>query len=140
PAQLETLRLLLRHPDVRRRFTIVMLHHHVTQTPIDDSQNGVVRRLYDRIERSFMDKLDNAREVKELLTRSRVDLILHGHQHHTYKTFMGNIRVFCSGSSIYPGTDGDIRPFYEIYTLQDLHLSVESWYHDGQTFVSACPV
>ena len=59
---------LLADPQVRRRFTVVMIHHHLMPVP------------YSGLE--YLRRLVNAPQVLRVLREGNVDLAIHGHNHH----------------------------------------------------------
>jgi 3',5'-cyclic AMP phosphodiesterase CpdA len=76
--QFRKLRLLLEAPPLRRKRTIVMIHHHfskVTQVP-----SGALHTVWGAIERQTM-KLRGKKRLLELFREHEVALVAHGHVH-----------------------------------------------------------
>jgi len=65
--QRRALRKALAHPDVRARYRVVMLHHHLFSPP--HATHDYPRRLFDR------------GAVRKELARGQAQLVLHGHNH-----------------------------------------------------------
>lgn len=138
--QLNSLQQLLSTGALRRRFIIVMLHHHLTPTAFTDDRQHWLVKLYSQLERSVMDELDNAEQVATVLAAGGVNLVIHGHHHYTYRTVIKGIPVHCSGSSIYPGRHGELRPYYHLYTIRNGELSVSAKVWNGDQFALASPL
>jgi 3',5'-cyclic AMP phosphodiesterase CpdA len=66
--QLDSLERILRHDDVRTRFSVVLVHHHLLPAP--EHKLDYLRRLV------------NASAVREALREGGANLVLHGHNHH----------------------------------------------------------
>lgn len=89
--QLEAAKALLEDPNLRDKFKIVLIHHHLL--PPQDSRVEYHRRL------------TNAEQVLRKLRLAKTDLVLHGHNHH-FSTIelphlegTGKIRICDAGSS-----------------------------------------
>src|SRR5690554_50994 len=118
--QLKRLGAMLDDPQVRHRFKVVMIHHHLL--PYEHSRVEFTRRLI------------NASEVLETLRRHDVDLAIHGHNHH-FSTIeiphlrgTGTLRI-CEAGSTSVGTYSN--PFFggkfNVYDIRDGELkSIET--------------
>ncbi|MBN1947410.1 MAG: metallophosphoesterase [Bradymonadales bacterium] len=65
--QVQALDRILAHPEVRSRFAVVLVHHHL-------------RPMNRKLEQPFR-RLTNASALLEILVRGRVRLVCHGHSH-----------------------------------------------------------
>jgi 3',5'-cyclic AMP phosphodiesterase CpdA len=85
--QLAQLAELLGRPEVMRRFVLVLLHH----PPVPGVADGPLRRLED------------AAAFRGVIARSRVDLILYGHEHFAHRRSLPSLRgetpCICAGST-----------------------------------------
>lgn len=68
--QRDALAQLLDHPELRKRFVVVALHHHLVPPRYPKSQR-----------KEWMRRLVDAEAVMAVLRRGRVRLVLHGHTH-----------------------------------------------------------
>ena len=83
--------------------------------------------------------LSNAREVEAILLghSDRITAILHGHEHHGYRTQLSDgsrrIPILNPGSSGYAWTpDKDRTAHFNVYTLHEGRLAVERYRFDGE--------
>ena len=89
--QRQTLKKLLAHPEVKRRFSVVLIHHHLF-TPVTTSFD-LPRCLFD------------APALRSVLAEGEANLVLHGHNHfygwHTipYARGEGQVLICEAGSS-----------------------------------------
>ena len=83
---------ILAHPGLENRFRIVVLHH---QLQAEEQVAARMGRLY-----AAMTRLINRTALIDLLDRSGVDLVLHGHYHHLEQYTVGRgIPVVNSGDA-----------------------------------------
>ena len=82
--------------------------------------------------------LSNADAVEEILLKHahRIRAILHGHEHHGYRTRLGTkergIDILNPGSSGYAWTpEKDRTAHFNIYTIEGGELSIERFRYDG---------
>lgn len=91
--QLERLIAWAELPEVRKRFLVVALHHHLRLSEEDANQ----------VDPKDPTPLTNAREVEEALARTHVGLVLHGHRHRQMRLDLDlggrSVPVLCPGSS-----------------------------------------
>jgi 3',5'-cyclic AMP phosphodiesterase CpdA len=116
-AQLRRLESLLMTPEVRERFSVLIMHHPpIVQRPPEN------RNLQDRA------------ALTEILSRVGVDLILHGHDHRDeFAELPGpegrRIPVVGTGSASYSGSPARCSR-YNIYEIQDRAVEIITYAHD----------
>jgi 3',5'-cyclic AMP phosphodiesterase CpdA len=118
--QLDALGQMLDDPQVRPRFKVVMIHHHLL--PFEHSRIEYSRRLI------------NARKVLETLRRRDVDLAIHGHNHHfatlelPHLRGTGTLRICEAGStSVGSYTNPYFGGKFNVYQIEDARLkSIET--------------
>ena len=124
--ELESASALLEDPELRDRFTIVMVHHHLV--PFEHSRVEYTRRLV------------NADDLLEMVRRRCVDLVIHGHNHHFATIEIphlggpGTLRICEAGStSLSEYADPKFGGKYNIYHIEDQHLEkVETHLYEGE--------
>ena len=124
--ELESTEALLDDPEVRKRFTIVMVHHHLV--PFEHSRIEYTRRMV------------NADRVLELMRQKCVDLVIHGHNHHFATIEIphlggpGTLRICEAGStSLSEYRDPKFGGKYNIYHIEGKHLAkVETHLYEGE--------
>ncbi len=130
--QLEALEAVLRHADVRARYTVVLMHHHLFRP--DNKKHEFPRGLFDRA------------AVIDTLTGGGVDLLLHGHNHFYGVTQVprtnnggGSMIVAEAGStSVVAPNKGDDRRAgkFNVYQIEDGRLrAINTYlYKEGKGF------
>lgn len=131
--QLRALTELLALDEVKNRFVVVLVHHHLVTPP------------YRHID--FFRRLVNADQVLDVLLRGRVDLVLHGHNHRpnltelTFPDGSGVMRIVEAGStSAVHKRPQEYAGKYNVYEIHDGGLrciTTHSYEHapDGGTGV-----
>lgn len=118
-AQLDRLSEILATPAVRERFKIVALHHHITDMPRTRKfKADNLDRIAGRMDFLVMKKLANADDFLEVLDAGRVDLVLHGHKHVPYSSWVGGTRVLCAGSAAHADLSGKFPPSYNLLRIE----------------------
>lgn len=124
--ELRSARALLDDPEVRNRFSVVMIHHHLV--PFEHSRIEYTRRLV------------NSDEVLEMLREKCVDLVIHGHNHHFATIEIphlggpGTLRICEAGStSLSEYADPKFGGKYNIYHVEDGQLkTIETHLYEGE--------
>ncbi|MFB6262024.1 MAG: metallophosphoesterase [Bradymonadaceae bacterium] len=124
--EIEATEALLEDPEIRDRFTVVMLHHHLV--PFEHSRVEFTRRLV------------NASDVLDLLRRHRVELAIHGHNHHFATIEIphlegdGALKICEAGStSLSDYRDPKFGGKYNIYHIHDGRLDkIETHLYEGE--------
>ncbi len=128
-AQLEGMERLLASGELDDSFTILLLHY-----PLRDRHGAPYG--------SSTRHLVNARELEAVLrAKPGVDLILHGHEHHGFRSQLetprGPIPIYdpgAGGRTCAPSRNDTAH--FNIYTIQDRRLTaIERWALDGERFV-----
>jgi 3',5'-cyclic AMP phosphodiesterase CpdA len=124
--ELRSVEALLDDPEVRKRFTVVMIHHHLV--PFEHSRIEYTRRLV------------NAEEVLRVMREKCVDLVIHGHNHHFATIEIphlggpGTLRICEAGStSLHEYDDPKFGGKYNIYHIDDGELrKIETHLYEGE--------
>jgi 3',5'-cyclic AMP phosphodiesterase CpdA len=109
--QLDRLAELLQQPEVTSRFALVLLHH----PPVKDVASNILRRL------------DDARAFRSVIARSRVGLVLYGHEHVAHTRWLpaqgGEAPCYCAGSTTRVHSKDYKMGRYNIYTVEKGELA-----------------
>jgi 3',5'-cyclic AMP phosphodiesterase CpdA len=124
--ELRAAEALLEDPELRDRFTIVMVHHHLV--PFEHSRVEYTRRMV------------NAEQVLQVMREQCVDLVMHGHNHHFATIEIphlggpGTLRICEAGStSLSEYSDPKFGGKYNIYHIDDGHLAkIETHLYEGE--------
>lgn len=116
--QLLALEQLLQHPEVKSRFKIVALHHHLFR---------VVRSPGERWRH-----LDDRKAFLDICQKYNVDLIIHGHNHDFTQMRVGNVLISEAGSCSVSFFKHDNRAGkFNIYEIENKRLqSVQTYQYD----------
>jgi 3',5'-cyclic AMP phosphodiesterase CpdA len=124
--ELRATRALLDDPEVRNRFSVLMIHHHLI--PFERSRIEYTRRLV------------NSGEVLEVVREKCVDLVIHGHNHHFATIEIphlggpGTLRICEAGStSLSEYSDPKFGGKYNVYHIEDGQLeTIETHLYEGE--------
>lgn len=115
-AQLERLVEWAQRPELRDRFLVVALHHHLRLSEED------ARALDPKDDNPLL----NAAEVEEVLAQLPVDLVLHGHRHRQMRLDLNlggrNVPVLCPGSGSRADPRVERTAKYGLYRIQERRL------------------
>jgi len=124
-AELRSARALLDDPEIKQRFSVVMIHHHLV--PFEHSRIEYTRRLV------------NAEDVLQMLREKCVDLAIHGHNHHfatieiPHTGGPGRLRICEAGStSLSEYSDPKFGGKYNVYHIVEGQLDkIETHLYEG---------
>jgi 3',5'-cyclic AMP phosphodiesterase CpdA len=121
-AQLAALRAVLEHPEVVRRFPVVLVHH----DPLDGRSRVA----------QLSSGLVDARALRAELTVLRRGLVLFGHLHvrrrSTLATAAGALEIISASGASLDHPNPRIRAGFNLYTIDDGgQLSAEAWVADA---------
>lgn len=124
-AQREALQALLSCSEVRNKFKVVALHHHIFQAIQAPGES--LRDLRDR--EAFL----------AILREHKVDLLVHGHNHISDMQIYGTTLISEAGSvSEDGGGKSKRRGKFKIYDVVDKQIrSIETWRYQDSTFCLA---
>jgi 3',5'-cyclic AMP phosphodiesterase CpdA len=105
PEQIEALKALLAHPEVARRFPVILVHH----PPVDSR-----RRLL-----QLRDGLTDAAALREVLATVPRGLVLFGHLHVRVRCRLGPLDVVCASGAALEHPSDSVRAGYNLYELED---------------------
>lgn len=115
-AQLEALPSIASHPEVRSRFLVVALHHHLRLS----REDALLSNPQDAT------PLLNAAEVERALARTHVSLVLHGHRHRQMRLELDlagrKVPVICPGSSSRLDPREERTARYGLYRIEGREL------------------
>ena len=103
--QLLALKSILEHPEVARRFPVILVHH-----PPVDSRNRLLR---------LRDGLTDAASLRHVLATLRSGLVLFGHLHARVRCRFGALDVACASGAALDHADDSIRAGYNLYELDE---------------------
>lgn len=111
--QLDALKTILEHPEVSRRFPVILLHH----PPVDSR-----KRLW-----QLRDGLIDAPLLRDVLAPLTRGLVLSGHIHHRARCALRALDVVCASGAALDHPNDAIRAGYNVYELDGGHVaSVEA--------------
>lgn len=117
--QIELLAEICRRKEVRKRFKILALHHHLVNPPGRIRTRSVFfNRASKRIENMFMTELENRDELLSIAKREGIRIILHGHKHQRFTKTVDGISVFCAGATTHSDRFQKKKPGYFIFDIQ----------------------
>ena len=117
--QLDVLSDLLAEPAIRDRFKVVLLHHHLTDVPRKKRfEVRALDRVVGRMDSYLLRPLTNAAALHEMIRSARVDLVVHGHRHVPYASWIGETRVQCAGSATHADATGTFSPSYNLLRIE----------------------
>lgn len=95
--QLENLRQILSRSEFQDKIKIVLIHHHFQKVSHRCSlfTNTLLRNI-----ETYGNKLKNRNQIARLLSKYKVDLILHGHEHDSHEYFYKGLHFMNSGGCI----------------------------------------
>ena len=120
-AQLEALHDLLGRERARDLRKVVLVHYNLANRDGSEDRSG--------------HRLVNAAALARVIRDAKVDLVLHGHDHHAHALDLGGVPVYDPG----PSASWDrAAPAWHLYDLARGTLGVERRIYDGERFVR-CP-
>jgi len=104
--ELKNLNLILSLERFNDKKKIVLLHHHFNKN--DQLPPATGSFLWNKIERQTM-KLRGKKELISSFIKNNVELVLHGHYHHSIEYYRKNLRFLNAGASIAGNEPGMAR-------------------------------
>lgn len=121
--QLNNVQQILLKNEFQNKMKIVLIHHHFKK--ISDHSSLFHNSFLQNLE-SFGDKLQKKKRLIKLFRRHKVDLILHGHDHHCNEYWIKNLHFMNAAGCIDKNNPGELQINFVTVTTNAIKTEIRA--------------
>jgi 3',5'-cyclic AMP phosphodiesterase CpdA len=120
--QVENIRQILSKTEFQNKIKIVLIHHHFKKI---NHHSSLFRNSFLQNLESFGDKLRKKKRLIKLFRRHKVDLILHGHDHHCNEYWIKNLHFMNAAGCIDKNVPGELQINFITITRNKIETEIQ---------------